>query len=122
MLSVSSSNPRLLVFCQLMERFSVGVTEYDDLGIDTAWQHGGNGIKRWHIFYDGLTFAEAAILDAHAYSAKLSEDDGPSAETFNFRDRDTGTLYSGVRYESYERPIHEQKDIQSRTVVLVKHP
>ena len=121
MLSVSSSNPRPLVFYEMPETFNVEFTEYDDKGRDFKLQSGGNGVKRWFIFYDGLTSAEAAILDAHMLSAKLDEN-GLSANSFNFRDRDTTTLYSGVRYERYERPAHKLKNIQTRTIQLVKFP
>lgn len=121
MLSVSSSNPRPLVFYQLPETFNVLSTEFDDLGRDTALSNGGNGVKRWYLFYDGLTAAQAALLDSHMYSAKLNGD-GLSAYGFNFRDRDTTTLYSNVHYQSFERPAHKNKDIQTRTIVLVKFP
>jgi hypothetical protein len=121
MFSTSGSNPKPNVFYQMPEAFQVGSTQYDDGGIDTALQHGGNGIKRWFLFYEGMTAVQAALLDSHMYSAKLDEN-GLSAFTFSFRDRDTTTLYTGVRYQKYERPAHKHKDIQTRTVILVKFP
>lgn len=103
----------------LRPAYQIGFTQYDDGGRDFKLQNGGTGILRWIIDYSGLTAAQAATLDAHADSAMLDES-GMSAFSFNFRDRDTGTLYSGVRYEVYSRPAHTHKDIQSRHVQLVK--
>lgn len=120
--SVSGSNPLPLVVYQLPERFQVGVTNYDDGGVDTKLQNGGNGIKSWVLQYDGLNQTWAAILDAHALAAKLADGDGPSGQTFNFRDPWTGTLYGGCRYLRYERPAHSRRWSQARQVVIVKYP
>lgn len=122
MVSTSASNPAPLLFYQLPEQFQIASTVYADGGRDFMLQAGGNGIKTWVLDYQGMTEVEAAILDAHAYSAKLPEGDGPSAFSFNFRDRDTATLYSGVRYLRYERVPHARKWVQSRRVTLVKYP
>lgn len=118
--SVSGSNPIPSVWYQLPERFQGGFTAYDDGGRDTRQQNGGNGIKRWVLNYAVIPAAQAAILDSHAYAAKLM-DDGLSAQTFSYRDRD-GTLYAGVRYQQYERPAHVKSHIQFRNVILVKYP
>ena len=119
--SVSSSNPFPNIWYQLQpEVFQVGFTEYDDGGRDFKLQNGGNGIKRWALIYTGKSAALVAILDAHALSAKVGPD-GLSAFSFNYRDRD-GTLYSGVRYEKYERPQHVGLHNQQRVVGLVKYP
>ena len=117
---LSASNPTPSVWYQLPERFQGGFTEYDDGGRDTKQQNGGNGIKRWVLNYAVISAAQAAILDSHAYSAKLTED-GLSMQTFNYRDRD-GTLYAGVRYQQYERPAHVKTHIQVRNIILVKYP
>lgn len=120
--SVNSSYPDPLVSYKMRDKFQVDSTVYDDGGVDTALRNGGSGIQRWYMFYDGLTAAQAAILDAHNDTAKMPEGDGPSAYSFNFRDPDSGILYTGVRYQTYDRPIHKQKDIQQRLVILVKFP
>lgn len=119
--SVSGSNPDPLVTYKLPVEYQVGFTEYDDGGRDFALQSGGTGVQRWYLFYDGMTAAEAAILDVWVETAKLGPD-GLSANAGNFRDPDTAILYSGVRVESYERPVHKLKAVQSRTCVLVKFP
>lgn len=119
--SVSAGNPSPLIWYQILpEVFQVGFTEYDDGGRDFKLQNGGNGIKSWFLFYDGLTAALALILDNHMLTAKLNGD-GLSANSFNYRDRD-GTLYSGVRYQKYERAQHSRIWVQRRTVTLVKFP
>lgn len=97
LLSVSSSNPPPLFFEMQPEEFSVGRTIYDDEGADYKLQHGGNGVKRWIIRYDGLDPTWAAILDSHLASTFYSPDEG-SAIGFNFRDVRTGVLYSNVHY------------------------
>lgn len=104
------------------EEFVVGKTEYDDGGADYKLQHGGNGVKRWIIKYDGLTAAQAAILDAHLASTFYSSDQG-SAIGFNFRDRDTTTLYSNVHYaaDGYKKG-HNRIWNCSREIILEKRP
>lgn len=120
--SVNSSNPDPLVSYKLPSKHTVDTTTYDDGAVDAARRSGGSGVQRWYLFYDGLTAAQAALIDAHADAAILPEGDGPSAISFNYRDVDSGTLYGGVRYQSFERPIHKQKDIQQRVIYLVKYP
>lgn len=119
--SVSASNPFPNIWYRIQpEVFRVGFTEYDDGGRDFKLQNGGNGVKRWFLLYTGKSAALVAILDAHALSAKIGPD-GLSAHSFLYRDRD-GTLYSGVRYERYERPQHQKLWNQQRTITLVKFP
>lgn len=120
--SVSGSNPDPLVSYKLLDKFQVDSITFDDGGRDTALRSGGVGIQVWYLFYDGLFAVQAAILDSHVALAKLPEDDQPSAYTFNFRDPDTGTLYAGVRYKSFDRPVHKLKELQTRTVILIKYP
>lgn len=102
--SASASNPHPLSWELQPEEFVVGRVVYDDNGADTALQHGGNGLKRWAIRYDGLTYANFLILANWVATMFYNEDEG-SAYGANFRDHvpgtaytDTsGTLYSGVR-------------------------
>lgn len=117
----NGANPDPLITYKLPIDYQVSFTEYDDGGRDFKMQSGGSGIQRWYLFYDGLNEAEAAILDAHVETAKQGVD-GMSAFTFNLRDPDTALLYSGVRYQSFERPVHKLKAIQTRTILLVKFP
>lgn len=87
----------------LPEKFIVGRTIYDDNGADYKLQHGGNGMRQWIVRYDGLTVAQATILNSWAASMFYSEDNG-SAYGANFRHHipetawtnTSGTLYSGV--------------------------
>lgn len=122
MYSTSTGNPLPLLFFMQPELFQVSMTTYDDGGSDFALQAGGSGIKRWVLHYDGLTAVDAAIFDAHVASAAYSEEFG-SARSFNFRDRDTGTLYTNVRYSpgGYTRS-HTHINCQSRDIVLEKRP
>lgn len=115
-----TASPFPLIVQELTEESQVEFTEYDDGGRDTALQNGGAGIKRWLLFYDALTLAQAATLDNHALTARINSD-GLSAYTFNFTDRN-GNAYTGVRYQSYERARFVNRDIQQRTIVLARFP
>lgn len=119
--SVHVDNPDPLVTDKMIDEPQVDSIKFDDGALGTALRSGGVGTQRWYMFYDGLFAVQAAILDSHLASAKLQEGQ-PSAYTFNFRDPDSGTLYSGVRYERYDRPVHKNKDLLTRTVILVKFP
>jgi hypothetical protein len=122
MVSTSGSNPPTLYFQLEPEEFVVSRTVFDDGGADYKLQSGGTGVKRWILKYDGLTAAQAAILDAHVASAFYSEDMG-SAIGFNFRDRDTAVLYSNVHYApgGYKKG-HTKTWVCSREVILEKRP
>lgn len=125
--STNSSNPIPLYFELQSESFSVGRIIYDDGGADYALQS-SLGVKRWIVRYDGLTLAQAALIDAHVASAFYSEDEG-SAYGFNLRDHiqgDTwsstaGTLYGSVHYApgGYKRS-HTKTWVQAREIILEK--
>lgn len=120
--SVSASNPIPLFFEQEPEQFVVERTLYDDGGVDTKLQHGGSGKRTWIVRYDGLTAAQAAILDAHLTSAFYSEDEG-SAWGFNFRDYRTATLYSNCHYAPGGYKVsHTKVWSNAREVVIEKRP
>lgn len=128
--SVSGSNPHPLFWELAPEEFVVGRTIYDDSGCDYRLQHGGTARKVWTIKYDGLTKAQADILDAWAASMFYSEDEG-SAYGANFRDHVPGTAYtdtSGVLYGSVHiapggyRKTHVKSWSQGREFILEKRP
>lgn len=128
--SLSGSNPVPLFFEAQPEEFVVGKTVYDDNGADYKLQHGGNGKKTWIIKYDGLTLAQAAILDNWAATTFYSPDEG-SAYGFNFRAHvpgdywtsTAGTLYSGCHIApgGYKKS-HIKTDIQAREFTIEKRP
>ena len=69
---------------------------------------------RYFIFeYDGLTQADAAILDDHWSSTR-------GALSFTLTHPITAEVITGVRYESYERSVHRRLWSQARNVRLVK--
>lgn len=121
--SLGGSNFRPHDFTALPEKFKGASIVFDDGGVDAALQYGGNGVRVWLLAYDKLTVAQAAILDSHFATSKWLEDEGMSAQTFNFRERsDIGTtLYSGVRYTKYE-VSHTKTHIQKRVIELTKFP
>lgn len=120
--SVSGSNPTPLHFEMLAEEFVVGRTIYDDNGADYRVQAGGVGKKTWVLKYDGLTAAQAAILDAHLASTFYSPDEG-SAVGFNFRDARTATLYGNCHYApgGYEKS-HTKTWSNGRSITIEKRP
>lgn len=128
--SASASNPVPLFYEQQAEEFVVGRTIYDDNGADYKLQNGGSGRKVWIIRYDGLTDAEAAILDAHLASTFYSDEQG-SATGFNFRHHvpgslwssTSGTLHSGVHYApgGYKKS-HTKTWSCAREIMLEKRP
>lgn len=126
--SVSAANPTPESFEAMPEEFVVSRTIYDDNGADTALQVGGVGVKTWVIRYNGLTKAEADILDNWAATMFYSSDNG-SAFGSAFREHiqgtvytDTsGTLYSGVHISpgGYKRS-HSKTWAQVREFTLEK--
>lgn len=128
--SVSGSNPIPLYFEMLPEQFVVNKIIYDDNGADYALQTGGVGLRTWILRYDGLTLAEAAILDAWVASMFYSEDEG-SAYGANLRTHiageawtsTNGTLYSNVHIASGGyKTTHSKVWSQAREVVLEQRP
>lgn len=122
MVSVSGANPILSYFEAIPEEFVVSKTIYADNGADYKVQAGGSGMRRWILRYTVLSIAAAAILDAHLASTFYSEDEG-SGVGFQFRDRDTGVLYSNVHYAAggYKKD-HTKTWSRSREIILEKRP
>jgi hypothetical protein len=69
----------------------------------------------WDIEYEGLTAAEAEVLDNHRASA-MGEFD-----TFDLIHPRTGVTYNNVRYKTYKRD-HSRTWIETRTVTLIQTP
>lgn len=128
---VSGSNPIPLFFEELEEQFVVQKTIFDDNGADTGLQAGGVGLRQWLIRYDGLTLAEAAILDNWMATTFYSPDNG-SAYGFNFRSHiantawtsSGGTLYSNVHIApgGYRKSHTRLSTICAREFTLEKRP
>lgn len=128
--SVNASYPTPLYYEALPEQFRVGKTIYDDEGADYKLQHGGVGHKRFIVRYDGLTLAQAAVLDAWVVTMFYSEEEG-SAYGANMRHHvagtvwtDTsGTLFSNVHIApSGYKTGHSKVGIQMREFLLEKRP
>lgn len=114
----------------LPEQFVVSRTLYDDSGADYKLQHGGVGHKRFIVRYDGLTLAQAAILDAWVMTMFYSEEEG-SAYGANFRHHVAGTVWtdtSGTLFSNVHiapngyKTSHSKVGIQMRELLLEKRP
>lgn len=95
-------------------------SDFEDGGRD-ALEHADDAPIRWEITYEGLEDEDANILDEFFEQHRLSR-------PFTFiepRNHPStgaeGGTYTGVYFESYERD-HVKVWIQTRRVVLVKHP
>lgn len=106
----------------LPQEFVVSRTIYDDNGADYKLQYGGTGMIRWLVTYDGLTVAEAAILDAWAATMFYSEDEG-SAYGANFRHHVPDTAWtstSGTLYGNVHISPGGYKTSHSKAVILAR--
>ena len=90
---VNASYPSPLYFEIQPEEFVVGKTVYDDNGADYKLQHGGAGLKKWLLRYDGLDLTQAAVLDSWAATMFYSPDEG-SAVGANFREHVAGSAWT----------------------------
>lgn len=86
--------------------------EYEDGGEDVNISP--CGLKRWDLFYDGLTPTELQLLVDHWNLAKGRVND------FNFYDHHANTTYSGMQYGSFEINEHVHKQTLFAQTVLVK--
>lgn len=128
--SVNASYPIPLYFEKLPTGYRVERTIYDDLGADYKLQNGGSGLQQWIVKYDGLSLADAAILDNWAATMFYSEEEG-SAYGANFRTHlageawtsTNGTLFSGVHIApGGYKTLHSKVWAQAREFVLEKRP
>ena len=93
-----------------MTDYEVITYKFDDGGADVNVVPCGP--RKWMLDYDGLSEAEAALLDNHYDLAKGRAND------FTFLDRE-GVSHIGVMYESYDRPKHTKYWAQARRIVLI---
>lgn len=96
------------------------VNEYEDGGASFN-SSAADVPQEWMLFYDGLTEAQAAVLDAH-YNLNQMATGFPFQEPRNEPFTTTGTTYTDVHYAEYERPEHNKYTVQSRRVKLIKRP
>jgi hypothetical protein len=129
--SVNASYPIPLFYEVEVEEMVVSRHIYDDNGADYAAQAGGSGLITYTLKYNGLTAAQAAILDAHVTLAGYSSANG-SASGFNFREHTigdaawtsvAGTLKANVHYApgGYKKS-HIKQNNCSREIILEWRP
>lgn len=114
------AGPQFLKLRELKPEYgSVVFKEMVDLG-GTYGADTTNRVRRFELIYDGLTFAEAKILDDHraaAFDTLLG---------FNFRyyraSLSIDELLANAHIESYESDHNLVNATQSRTIVLVVRP
>lgn len=112
------AGPQVDSFQQLKDEYPGVVVKKMMVGA-TRGADSTSRIRRWVLHLQGLSRAQAKQHDDHLAAAK----DG--LLPFEFRQwrtgmDDSGTLYSGVHYESYEKPPYTKVDLQERIITLVK--
>ena len=124
-----SAFPNTATVGQTYLKYFKHVPSYDEITIDSKYEDGGKDYntsadtppQRWTLEYDGLTEAQAKVLDDH-YASALGTVLGFSfTEPRNVPWTTTGSTYTDVHYENYTKN-HTQVGIQSREIVLIKRP
>lgn len=114
--TISLGGPRWRRLYQLEPEFPVvNGPRYADGGMDTFISF-TTPTRRWVIEYDQLIQPEYEMIDGHYADAQGTH------LGFDFTDPHTGILYENVKYEKFNRPPHNVKTIQARTIQLVKRP
>lgn len=111
-----ASVPPFIKWERLADRYPmVEGPKFADGGMDT-FLSSTTPIRRWRITYEGLTVAQAAILDAW-FAANFG-----FHSAFTFTERDAAT-YGGCKCVEYERGHGRRYDnMQFRTIVIEDRP
>lgn len=126
--SVNSSYPTPLYYQEEPEGFRVHRTIFDDNTHEKSLQAAASGVRTFRIRYDGLTLAEALILDTWAESMFYDPENG-SGYGANFRCHVPGTVWTNTSGDLlsnvYIAPggyikSHSQATIQAREFILEK--
>lgn len=108
--------PQYLYFEEIEPEYRSYLQEFPDLHVDANITAGK--IRHFVFEYDGLSAADAQILDDHYALAK-------TAFSFQLTVPRTGEVITGVRYDSqdgFKIPNHKKVWVRSRSVRLVKYP
>lgn len=104
--------------------------DYDEITVEQKFEDAGADYlvtaasppQRWTLIYDVLTETQAKVLDDHYASAMGQAIDFSFTEPRNVPWSTTGSTYTGVHYESYEKDHGANLTIQIRKVTLIKRP
>lgn len=113
--SVSIGGPRPLKLVVREQEYPTGSLVFEDGGIETNITS-PCGRMEMDLTYDGLSQAEAQLLDDHFDEAKKDVND------FLFLDYHSGRLLAGCKYVSYRKPQHTKHWSGKRQITLVKEP
>lgn len=103
--------------------------DYSAITIESTFEDGGKDFNTsadappqfWVFEYDGLTDTQADVLDDFWDTYGLSGT-FDLIEPRNEPWTGVGSTITGVRFDSYEKDHRKVKNIQKRTVRLVKYP
>lgn len=110
--STFNGGPAAVKQMLLPPEFVTTIFKFEDGGEDVNVRPCGP--QRWVLVYEGLTEAEAKILDDHFNLAKDGVND------FSFYYARAGASYSGVRYASYQVSPHVKYTILTRRIELIR--
>lgn len=96
------------------------VSKFEDQGADML-QTAASPPQIWELDYDGLTEAQAKVLDDHYASANGQYLGFQFVEPRNVPFTTTGSTFTDVHYFSFEKS-HGKYWTQARKIVLIKRP
>jgi len=109
--SVSASNPLINRLERHPVDYPVTRYEFEDGGVDVNVSP--CGLRRWDLFYEGMTPAELALLVAHWNAAFGRVND------FSFYDHHAAETFTGVHYADFQIDQHRHKETLFAHATLV---
>lgn len=126
-----SAFPNTATVGQTYLKFTREKADWDAVTIKSTYEDSGADFnlsatvpsQRWTLEYGGLTETQAKVLDDHFDSAQGQVFGFSYTEPRNYPwSGTTGTAYTDVHYESYERSHDPKLWTQTRKIVLIKRP
>lgn len=125
-----SAYPNTATVGQTYSKYTKEKADWDEITVKSSFEDGGADFllhaasppQRWTFEYGGLTETQAKVLDDHYDSAQGQVQGFSFTEPRNYPWTTTGSTFSDVHYESFERSHDPKLWSQTRKVVLIKRP